>query len=256
MWFRSWRWFCLVAWMLAAHTDALATNARAEQRTVANSTSQLVLDDGDRVVDLGSTFIERDLAHGYFETALTGRFDQHRIQFRNLGWRSDNVLGEARAGFGSVADGFEQVKKHALALAPALILVNYEAKASFAGWAGPESFLSGLNWATGYSQASGSLPLVSIPILDSKRQGGDKRMVRSQLDVATAGKVGLLAGGPIEKLWLERAPAASGSMLAVDLPAGVHTISLLLGAKSAEDLRLELTDVPGSAAQVQIVGGK
>jgi hypothetical protein len=44
--------------------------------------------------------------------------------------------------------------------------------------------------------------------------------------------------------------------LTLDVAGGVHTLTLLLGAASNDDLRLELADVPGSPAQVQFVGGK
>ena len=60
-----------------------------------------MLRDGDRVVLIGSTFVERDQSHGYLETALTARFHRQHIQFRNLGWSGDTVYGEARRGLAS-----------------------------------------------------------------------------------------------------------------------------------------------------------
>src|SRR5262249_38018163 len=64
------------------------------------------LADGDRVVLLGNTLIEREQRYGYWEAALAARFPRRAVQFRNLGWSGDTVFGEARAGFGSAADGF------------------------------------------------------------------------------------------------------------------------------------------------------
>ena len=55
------------------------------------------------------------------------------------------MFGEARAGFGSVADGFEQLKTHVLAIEPTVILLNYGANESFAGPAGLDTFVAGLN---------------------------------------------------------------------------------------------------------------
>lgn len=101
------------------------------------------LADGDRVVLLGSTFIEREAEHGYLEAALTSRYAGRNIQFRNLGWSGDNVFGEARARFGSVADGFAHLKEHVQALKPTVILVNYGANESFAGPDGLPAFLAG-----------------------------------------------------------------------------------------------------------------
>ena len=85
---------------------------------------------------LGSTFIERAQSHGYLETALTSRFPGANVQFRNLGWSGDNVFGEARAGFGPVAEGFKHLKDHVLALKPTVILLNYGANESFARHSG------------------------------------------------------------------------------------------------------------------------
>jgi len=93
---------------------------------------------------LGSTFIERDQAHGYLEAALTSRFQPAKIQFRNLGWSGDNVFGEARAAFGTVADGYNHLKEHVLALKPTVILLGYGTNESFAGAAGLKSFEDGL----------------------------------------------------------------------------------------------------------------
>lgn len=107
--------------------------------------TSLSLRDGDCVLLLGSTFIERAQAHGYLETALTSRFPGIDLQFRNLGWSGDNVYGEARAGFGPIEEGFKHLKDHVTALQPTVILLNYGANESFAGEAGLEKFLAGLD---------------------------------------------------------------------------------------------------------------
>lgn len=103
------------------------------------------LRDGDRVVLLGNTLIERDQRFGYLETALTERYPGRNIQFRNLGWSGDTVWGEARAQFGSAADGFRALAEHVAALHPTVILVSYGTNESFAGEAGLQKFLDGLN---------------------------------------------------------------------------------------------------------------
>jgi lysophospholipase L1-like esterase len=100
--------------------------------------------DGDRVVFLGNTLIEREQRYGYWETLLTIRYPHRRIQFRNLGWSGDTVFGDARAGFGSTADGFRHLKEHVLALKPTVIFIGYGLNESFAGQAGLTRFLQGL----------------------------------------------------------------------------------------------------------------
>jgi lysophospholipase L1-like esterase len=119
--------------------------APAKPAAAPAAPTRLSLKDGDRVLLLGSTFIEREQAHGYIETALTSRFPGAKIEFRNLGWSGDNVYGEARAGFGPIEEGFKHLKDHVASLKPTVILLNYGANESFAGEAGLDKFLAGLD---------------------------------------------------------------------------------------------------------------
>jgi lysophospholipase L1-like esterase len=114
----------------------LCIGARAEQ--------PFTLADGDRVVLIGSTFIEREQSHGYWETALTRRFPRSPVFFRNLGWSGDTVWGHARAGFGSQVDGFKHLKEHVLALKPTVLIVGYGTNESFDGATGLPRFVAGL----------------------------------------------------------------------------------------------------------------
>ena len=59
------------------------------------------LRDGDRVVWLGGTFVERAQQYGYIELALTTRWPDRNVTFRNLGWSADDVFGESRKYYGS-----------------------------------------------------------------------------------------------------------------------------------------------------------
>ena len=59
----------------------------------------LPLKDGDRIVLLGNTFIERDQEYGYLETLLTLQNPEKNLVFRNLGWSGDEDSGIARARF-------------------------------------------------------------------------------------------------------------------------------------------------------------
>src|SRR6266851_9411499 len=64
----------------------------------ASAADRFELLDGDRVILLGNTLIEREQRYGYWEMLLTIRYPGRRIQFRNLGWSGDTVFGDARAG--------------------------------------------------------------------------------------------------------------------------------------------------------------
>lgn len=99
---------------------------------------------GDRVALIGSTLIEREQRFGYWETALTRRYPDKSIVFRNLGWSGDTVFGDAQAGFGSQADGFRHLTQHVLALKPTVLIIGYGTNESFAGPKGLPRFVKGL----------------------------------------------------------------------------------------------------------------
>lgn len=125
--------------------------------------------------------------------------------------------------------------------------------------AGSELDLSALDgptaaWTSVYSLVSGDLPLDGLNITPV----GDAsvRLLRCQVDVAAGGRVALIVPGPISRAWLDGKPIELHSNLPVDLAVGLHTITLAVPQNSRDTLRLELADVPGSGAQVQMVGGK
>jgi lysophospholipase L1-like esterase len=108
------------------------------------ATDAFALRDGDRVVLVGNTLIEREQRYGYWETALTRRYPDKSIIFRNLGWSGDTVFGDARAGFGTQADGFRHLKEHVLTLKPTVLIIGYGANESFDGPKGLPRFVKGL----------------------------------------------------------------------------------------------------------------
>ena len=108
--------------------------------TTTVQSADFELKDGDRVVLLGSTLIEREQRYGYWEAALTARYPDRNITFRNLGWSGDTVWGDARAAFDTPAQGYKQLTSLALELKPTVILICYGTNESFAGEAGLEAF--------------------------------------------------------------------------------------------------------------------
>jgi lysophospholipase L1-like esterase len=122
------------------------------------------LADGDRVVLIGNTLIEREQRDGYWEAALTRGFPRACVTFRNLGWSGDTVWGDARAGFGPPADGFRHLTEHVLALKPTVLVVAYGGNESFDGPAGLPRFVEGLNHLLGaLAPANARLVLLSPP---------------------------------------------------------------------------------------------
>lgn len=112
--------------------------------TPAGRAAEFAFKDGDRVVLIGGTFIERDQSYGYLETMLTLRHPDKTITFRNLGWSGDTVWGDARAGFETAKEGFQRLKEHVHALKPTVIFVGYGMVESFEGKAGLAKFEEGL----------------------------------------------------------------------------------------------------------------
>src|SRR5215212_2223481 len=61
--------------------------------------ADFTLGDGDRVVWLGSTLVEREQRYGWWELALTTRFPGKKVTSRNLGWSGDTVFGDSHTGY-------------------------------------------------------------------------------------------------------------------------------------------------------------
>jgi lysophospholipase L1-like esterase len=107
---------------------------------VARAADPFEFKDGDRVVFIGSTLIEREQRYGYWELALTLKNRDKNVTFRNLGWSGDTVWGEARNGFDNNPKGFERLVSLTKELKPTVIVVCYGHNESFDGEAGIEKF--------------------------------------------------------------------------------------------------------------------
>ncbi len=106
--------------------------------------TQLELKDGDRIIWIGNTLVEREQRYGYWETALHAAFPNRQFTLRNLGWSGDTVFGDARAGFDTPARGFERLVSLTLELKPTVIFVSYGTNESFEGEKGVPKFEKGL----------------------------------------------------------------------------------------------------------------
>lgn len=131
----------LFAYALAwAVTASLAvSNVRAE--LPASWSDGLI--DGERVVLLGNTFVEREQRDGYIETALTAAYPDRNVTFRNLGWSGDNVYGRSRARFGNVDEGWRHLNESLDLVKPTAAIICYGSNAAFAGDAGLDEFRAG-----------------------------------------------------------------------------------------------------------------
>lgn len=98
--------------------------------------------EGDRVLMLGGTFIERDVNYGYLETAITAAAPQLNLTFRNLAWAGDTVWAESRGIFDPPAKGYERMLEQIQTLKPTVVLTAYGANESFAGEPGLAAFVA------------------------------------------------------------------------------------------------------------------
>lgn len=104
----------------------------------------VALKDGDHVVLLGGTFIERAQQFGHLEAALNSD-PTKSITFRNLGWSGDTVYAESRGIFDSPERGYERMVEHVRAEEPTVILISYGQNESMVpAEAGAEKFRAGL----------------------------------------------------------------------------------------------------------------
>ena len=107
---------------------------------VASAESFPSLRDGDRVVLLGDTFIEREGDQGFIETALVVTHPTASLTIRNLGWSGDTVWAESRGVFDPPAKGYARMLNLVKELSPTVIFVAYGRNESFRGPDGLAAF--------------------------------------------------------------------------------------------------------------------
>lgn len=120
-------------WIFIVSASVICSGVTAETKPVIRS--------GDRVVFLGGTFIERMQNYGHVEAEISSRVSG--VTFRNLGWSGDNVWGESRAVFGTVAQGFDRLQRDMTLAQPSVIIVSYGANEAHQGSAGLSRFVVG-----------------------------------------------------------------------------------------------------------------
>ncbi len=128
------------------------------------------LRDGDRVVLVGDTLIERDQRYGYLESMLTLLNPGKNLTFRNLGWSGDTVAGLSRAGFDPPEAGYRQLIEQVRAAKPTVLIVGYGMADSFADEAGRPGFVAGLNRFLDAVTPTGARVVLLSPIAHA-RQG-------------------------------------------------------------------------------------
>lgn len=124
------KFFCLVATLFISIATCIAT-----METAPGSPGQpgdFDLRDGDRVVYLGDTLIEREQYHGWLDVMFASRYPDLDITFRNLGWAGDTPDGKSRlslsllqAGKEPADEGWRQLVKQLEEAKPTVVVLGY-----------------------------------------------------------------------------------------------------------------------------------
>lgn len=120
----------------------------------------------ERIVFLGSSLFENELEKGYLEFAITSRWPDRDLTFRNLGWTGDNVFAEARSTFTSPPTPYQQLFMQIRSTKPNHVLVAYGGIESQKGEAGLDQFTKGLEVIIDSIDALGAqtILLSTIPV--------------------------------------------------------------------------------------------
>lgn len=97
--------------------------------------------DGDRVVLLGNTLIEREQEYGHWEARLILANRDKTLQFRNLGWSGDTVWAESRGMFDPPRQGYQRMLELVRELKPTVLIFGYGGVEAFSGERGLPQFI-------------------------------------------------------------------------------------------------------------------
>jgi len=128
--------------------------------------SPLTFKQGERIVFLGSSLFENELEKGYLEFAITSRWPDLDLTFRNLGWTGDDVFAEARSTFTTPPTPYQQLFQQIRSTHPDYVLIAYGGVESQKGEAGLGEFVKGLGAILDSVDALGaqSILLSTIPV--------------------------------------------------------------------------------------------
>lgn len=119
-----------------------------------------------RIVFLGNSFFENELSYGYLEYALSSRWPDADLTFRNLGWTGDNVYAEARSTFTTPPTAYQQMFMQIRAAKPNYVFIAYGGIESQQGAEGIDHFTRGLEIIIDSVEALGaeSILISTIPV--------------------------------------------------------------------------------------------
>lgn len=122
------------------------------------------LQDGDRVVFLGNSLFENDLPYGYLELALTTRWPNRNVTYRNIGWNGDTVWGDARSYITNPPTAYDLLIQQLTNAKPTVVFIAYGGIEAQEGEAGLPRFNQGLNKLLDKIEQLGAKAVLLSPI--------------------------------------------------------------------------------------------
>lgn len=132
--------FCILA-NIGTHTVTLSQEVTAPVARQEMQTFEFK--DGDRLVLIGNTVIEREQRYGTFEPRLALALGDVKVSVRNLAWSGDTVFGHARSYFGPPEEGLQRLSGHLDLLKPTVVMLCYGSEMAFERLGGLPDFLTG-----------------------------------------------------------------------------------------------------------------
>ncbi|MBI1784294.1 SGNH/GDSL hydrolase family protein [Candidatus Sumerlaeota bacterium] len=160
--------FCAFAALCALRGAQAADGAKAERTEDEIPREPFDLHDGDRVVFVGGAFFERELQYGHIEAALSARWPDRHITFRNLGLSGETVFGDSRAGFETAKEGYQRLIEETKFTKPTVIFLAFGENESSKGEAGVEVFIAGLDKLIGDLKETGARFVILSPYRHEK----------------------------------------------------------------------------------------
>lgn len=130
------------------------------------SRASLEFKQGERILFLGGSLFENELEKGYLEFAISSRWPEKDLTFRNLGWVGDNVYAEARSTFTTPPSPYQQLFQQIRSTDPDHVLIAYGGVESQKGKEGLDHFIKGLEIIIDSIDALGAqtILLSTIPV--------------------------------------------------------------------------------------------
>jgi hypothetical protein len=130
----------------------------------------VALSEGDTVVFLGDTFMEREGTYGHIESTILANNPGKTLRFRNLAWSGNTPNEQARSYFGPPAEGQQRLKANLELVKPTVVFCCYGSAVAADGEAALGNFIADYGKLLDLIHACGAkqIVLVSPPSAESK----------------------------------------------------------------------------------------